>query len=31
MYTVRAPAAQAAGFARSGFDVGSLKPSGAMT
>ena len=31
MYTVRAPAAQAAGFARSGFDVVSLKPSGAMT
>ena len=31
MYTVRAPAADAAGFARGGFDVVSLKPSGAMT
>jgi hypothetical protein len=31
MYTVRAPAADAAGIARGGFDVVSLKPSGAMT
>jgi Zinc carboxypeptidase/Immune inhibitor A-like, MAM domain len=31
MYTVRAPAADAAGFARSGLDVVSLKPAGSMT
>jgi hypothetical protein len=31
MYTVRAPAADAAGFAHGGFDVVSVKPSGAMT
>jgi zinc carboxypeptidase/immune inhibitor InhA-like protein len=31
MYTVRAPAADAAAFARGGFDVVSLKPSGATT
>ena len=31
MYTVRAPAADAAGFARGGLDVVSLKPAGSMT
>jgi hypothetical protein len=31
MYTVRAPAGDAAGFARSGLDVVALKPAGAMT
>jgi hypothetical protein len=31
MYTVRAPAADAAGFARSGLDVVALKPVGALT
>ena len=31
MYTVRAPAADAAGFVRSGLDVVAQKPAGAMT